>query len=98
VKDTENLHSAQEERRWARNKWNKGVVWAVLTTPGPEARHFIQTIILISTRRDDMAKRMQTMMRALLGGALMVGALSLPTTGMADDKAKMVIQVSDNDS
>ncbi|KAB2320001.1 hypothetical protein F8A86_08300 [Betaproteobacteria bacterium SCN1] len=45
-----------------------------------------------------MAKRMQTMMRALLGGALMVGALSLPTTGMADDKAKMVIQVSDNDS
>ncbi|ODU90683.1 MAG: hypothetical protein BGO61_08040 [Thiobacillus sp. 65-69] len=41
---------------------------------------------------------MQTMMRALLGGALMVGALSLPTTGMADDKAKMVIQVSDNDS
>ena len=44
-----------------------------------------------------MAKRMQTMMRALLGGVLMLGALSLPATGMADDKAKMVIQVSDND-
>ena len=44
-----------------------------------------------------MAKRMQTMVRALLGGVLMLGALSLPATGMADDKAKMVIQVSDND-
>ena len=44
-----------------------------------------------------MAKRTQTMMRALLGGALLLGALSLPATGMADDKAKMVIQVSDND-
>lgn len=44
-----------------------------------------------------MAKRTQTMMRALLGGALLLGALSLPAAGMADDKAKMVIQVSDND-
>ena len=44
-----------------------------------------------------MAKRTHTMMRALLGGALMLGALSLPATGLAGDKAKMVIQVSDSD-
>lgn len=44
-----------------------------------------------------MTQGTQTMMRALLGGVLMLGALSLPATGAADDRAKVVIQVSDND-
>lgn len=44
-----------------------------------------------------MMKHMQTAMGAMLGGALMLGALVLPATSAAADKAKMVIQVSDND-
>lgn len=42
-------------------------------------------------------QRMQTTMSALLGGALLLGALTLPATSAAADKAKMVIQVSQND-
>lgn len=37
-------------------------------------------------------------MGALLGGLMFLGALALPVTAQADDKAKMVIQVSDNDT
>lgn len=37
-------------------------------------------------------------MGALLGGLMFLGALALPATAQADDKAKMVIQVSDNDT
>jgi len=33
-----------------------------------------------------------------LSGVLMLGALALPASGLAADKAKMVIQVSDNDA
>jgi intracellular sulfur oxidation DsrE/DsrF family protein len=40
---------------------------------------------------------MNKMMSALLGGAMMVGALALPGAALAADKAKMVIQVSVND-
>ena len=43
-------------------------------------------------------KRMQTAMGALLGGLALVGALALPATAApVEGKAKMVIQVSDND-
>ena len=42
-------------------------------------------------------KCMKTMMGALLGGAVMLGALSLPLAAQAADKAKLVIQVSEND-
>ncbi|OYW66081.1 MAG: hypothetical protein B7Y26_02130 [Hydrogenophilales bacterium 16-64-46] len=43
-------------------------------------------------------KRMHTTMGALLGGLALVGALAQPATAAAvDGKAKMVIQVSDND-
>jgi intracellular sulfur oxidation DsrE/DsrF family protein len=37
------------------------------------------------------------MMGALLGGAMMIGALALPASSLAADKSKMVIQVSTND-
>jgi intracellular sulfur oxidation DsrE/DsrF family protein len=39
---------------------------------------------------------MNKMMGALLGGAMLMGALALPTTTLAADKSKMVIQVSDS--
>lgn len=42
-------------------------------------------------------KCVNRMMGALLGGAMMLGALSLPAVSLAADKAKMVIQVSEND-
>lgn len=45
-------------------------------------------------------KRMNTMLGTLLGGALMTGALALPTTAAAMDPLvtpKVVFQVSDND-
>jgi intracellular sulfur oxidation DsrE/DsrF family protein len=42
-------------------------------------------------------KRMNTLMGALLGGAMMMGALALPATSLAADKSKLVIQVSEND-
>lgn len=42
-------------------------------------------------------KCMKTMMGALLGGAMVLGALSLPAVAQAADKAKLVIQVSEND-
>jgi intracellular sulfur oxidation DsrE/DsrF family protein len=42
-------------------------------------------------------KRMNTMMGALLGGAMVLGALSLPAVAQAADKARLVIQVSEND-
>ncbi|PKO73318.1 MAG: hypothetical protein CVU23_03330 [Betaproteobacteria bacterium HGW-Betaproteobacteria-17] len=40
-------------------------------------------------------KSMNTMLGTLLGGVLMLGALALPATGLAADKDKLVIQVSD---
>jgi hypothetical protein len=42
-------------------------------------------------------KYMNKMMGALLGGAMMMGALALPATSWAADKSKVVIQVSTND-
>lgn len=42
-------------------------------------------------------KRMNTLLGALLGGAMMIGALALPATSLAADKSKLVIQVSEND-
>jgi len=42
-------------------------------------------------------KRMTNLMGALLGGAMMMGALALPATSLAADKSKLVIQVSEND-
>jgi intracellular sulfur oxidation DsrE/DsrF family protein len=44
-----------------------------------------------------MMKRMQATLGAMLGGALLVGALAMPGVCAAADKDKMVIQVSDND-
>jgi len=44
-----------------------------------------------------MMKRMQKTMGVALGSALLLGALALPATSAAADKAKMVIQVSQND-
>ena len=41
-------------------------------------------------------KCMNKMMGALLGGAMLMGALALPTTTLAADRSKMVIQVSDS--
>ena len=40
-------------------------------------------------------KFMNTLMGAVLGGAMVMGALVLPVTAVADGNAKMVIQVSD---
>lgn len=45
-----------------------------------------------------MMKRMQATMGALLGGAVLLGALAMPGVCMAADKSKIVIQVSDNDA
>src|SRR5512138_168653 len=42
-------------------------------------------------------KCVKTVMGALLGGAVMLGALALPVAAQAADKAKLVIQVSEND-
>jgi len=42
-------------------------------------------------------KRMNTLLGALLGGAMMIGTLALPATSLAADKSKLVIQVSEND-
>ena len=44
-----------------------------------------------------MMKQLQTTMGALLGGLMLLGATVMPATSLAQDKAKMVIQVSDND-
>lgn len=44
-----------------------------------------------------MMKRMQATLGAMLGGAMLVGALAMPGVCAAADKDKMVIQVSDND-
>ena len=41
-------------------------------------------------------KSMNKMLGALLGGTMMLGALALPATGQAADKAKLVVQVSDS--
>jgi intracellular sulfur oxidation DsrE/DsrF family protein len=41
-------------------------------------------------------KSMNKMLGALLGGAMMLGALALPATGVAADKGKLVVQVSDS--
>jgi intracellular sulfur oxidation DsrE/DsrF family protein len=38
------------------------------------------------------------MMAALLGGAMMIGAIALPASSQAADKSKIIIQVSDNDT
>lgn len=43
-------------------------------------------------------KHINKMMGALLGASLLVGALALPTSSLAADKSKMVIQVSDNNA
>jgi len=43
-------------------------------------------------------KYMNKMIGALLGGAMMMGALALPVTSLAADKSKVVIQVSTNDA
>ncbi|MGE5320102.1 MAG: DsrE family protein [Hyphomicrobiaceae bacterium] len=40
-------------------------------------------------------KQVNKLMGALLGGALMLGALALPTATLAAGKSKMVVQVSD---
>ncbi|MHB1143345.1 MAG: DsrE family protein [Thiobacillus sp.] len=40
-------------------------------------------------------KSTNKMLGALLGGAMLLGALALPATGLAADKGKLVIQVSD---
>lgn len=42
-------------------------------------------------------KRLNTLLGALLGGAMVIGALALPATSLAADKSKLVIQVSEND-
>ena len=44
-----------------------------------------------------MMKQMHKTMGALLGGLLLLGTMGMPATSVAQDKAKMVIQVSDND-
>lgn len=41
-------------------------------------------------------KSMNKMLGALLGGAMMLGALALPATGLAADKGRLVVQVSDS--
>jgi intracellular sulfur oxidation DsrE/DsrF family protein len=43
-----------------------------------------------------MMQQMKKMTGALLGGALLLGALAMPAVSAADDKAKLVIQVSEN--
>lgn len=44
-----------------------------------------------------MMKQFQTTMGAVLGGLMLLGATAMPATSLAQDKARMVIQVSDND-
>ncbi|MEW6119328.1 MAG: DsrE family protein [Pseudomonadota bacterium] len=44
-----------------------------------------------------MMERMQARMGAVLGSFVLAGALALPAPGVAADKARMVIQVSQND-
>jgi uncharacterized protein len=44
-----------------------------------------------------MMQQMKKMTGALLGGALLLSALAMPAVSAADDKAKLVIQVSEND-
>jgi intracellular sulfur oxidation DsrE/DsrF family protein len=41
-------------------------------------------------------KSMNKMLGTLLGGAMMLGALALPATGLAADKGRLVVQVSDS--
>lgn len=41
-------------------------------------------------------KSMNKMLGALLGGAMMLGALALPATSLAADKGRLVVQVSDS--
>lgn len=41
-------------------------------------------------------KQMNKFLVALLGGAMMMGALALPATTLAADKAKVVVQVSES--
>jgi intracellular sulfur oxidation DsrE/DsrF family protein len=41
-------------------------------------------------------KSMNKMLGVLLSGAMMLGALALPATGLAADKGKLVVQVSDS--
>lgn len=41
-------------------------------------------------------KFMNKTLGALLGGAMMLGALALPATGLAADKGKLVVQVSES--
>jgi intracellular sulfur oxidation DsrE/DsrF family protein len=43
-----------------------------------------------------MMQQMKKMTGALLGGALLLGALATPAVSAADDKAKLVIQVSED--
>lgn len=44
-----------------------------------------------------MIKQFKTTLGAVLGGLMLLGATAMPATSLAQDKAKMVIQVSDND-
>lgn len=44
-----------------------------------------------------MIKQFKTTLGAVLGGLTLLGATAMPATSLAQDKAKMVIQVSDND-
>ncbi|MCA1926094.1 MAG: DsrE family protein [Thiobacillus sp.] len=44
-----------------------------------------------------MMKQMHKTMGALLGGLLLLGAMGMPAASLAQDRARMVIQVSDND-
>jgi len=46
--------------------------------------------------KETKVKQMNKFLGALLGSALVVGALALPATTLAADKAKMVVQVSDS--
>jgi hypothetical protein len=58
-------------------------------------RHFLFKTIL----KETTMKQMNKLMGALLGGAVMMGALALPGTAAAgadDGKTKVVIQVSDS--
>lgn len=46
--------------------------------------------------KETIVKQLNKFLGAMLGGALMMGALALPATTLAADKAKMVVQVSDS--
>lgn len=45
--------------------------------------------------KETEVKQLNKFLGAMLGGALMMGALALPATTLAADKAKMVVQISD---